>query len=386
MPSAERYLAGHREDGRPRYRWRGRYRDAARQPHSKSFDLKSQAMRWAGEEEAKAHRGQRSDPGSARMRWGQWADAWWPARTVEPGTKRRDESRMRVHVRPRWDAVPLIEINKRDVQSWVNSIAAERSPSTTRAAFYLLSNSLKEAVDDGILAANPCARVVLPAQPHGQERFLTDVEVGQVLFHLDGRYRLFVEVLVGTGLRLGEACGLHAARVDLAAQRLQVIETWDPADKSIKAYPKSRRRRVVPLSDELAARLQCWLDRNPPAKTCGKPHRAGRCPGGMLIPGPQGAPMNGPNFERRQWNTAVRHAGIGHTRVHDLRHSYASGLLQQGIPLERVQLLLGHASVTTTARYAHLVKDDWDAVRAALSGSVTAARVAESGGPKLRAL
>jgi integrase len=386
VPSVERYQAGTRSDGRPVYKWRGRYRDAAKKMRSKTFPLKSQALRWAGEQEAKVYRGERSDVVSARMRWGQWADMWWHARTVEPGTKRRDESRMKVHVRPRWDDVPLIAITKRDVQAWVNTISAKRSPSTTRNAFHLLSNSLKEAVEEGILVANPCSHVTLPTQPHGQERFLTDAEVDRILFHLDGRYRLFAELLVGTGLRLGEACGLHAARVDLGAQRLQVIETWDPADGAIKAYPKSKRRRVVPLSDELAERLQRWLDQNPPAKTCGKPHRAGRCPGGMLIPGPQGAPMHGPNFERRHWNTAIRHAGIGDARVHDLRHSYASHLLQQGIPLERVQMLLGHADIATTQRYAHLVQDDWDAVRTALSSSVTAARAEESGGPNLRAL
>lgn len=386
MPSAERYLAGQRGDGRPRYKWRGRYRDAAGRMRSKSFDLKSQALRWAGEEEGKVHRGQRSDVVGARMRWGQWADMWWPARTVEPGTKRRDESRMKVHVRPRWDDVPLIAITRRDVQAWVNTIAAKRSPSTTRASFYLLSSSLREAVNEGVLVANPCTGVVLPSQPHGQERFLTDVEAGQLLFHLDGRYRLFAELLLGTGLRLSEACGLHAARVDLAAQRIQVIETWDAADGSVKAYPKSRRRRVVPISDELAEQLQRWLDTHPPTKTCGKPHRAGRCPSGMLITGPKGAPMHGPNFERRQFHEAIRHAGLGNVRVHDLRHSYASRLLQQGIPLERVQLLLGHEDIKTSQRYAHLVRDDWDSVRDALSTSVTAARAAETGGPKLRAL
>lgn len=387
MPWAERYVAGRRPDGRPVYRWRARYRDATGKQISKSFDTKSAALRWAGEQEAKVHRGQRSDPAGARMRWGDWCDRWWAAKRLEPGTRRRAESRLNVHVRPRWDDVPLTAISRLDVQAWVNQLAAKRSASTTRQCFYLLSNSLRLAVVEGILAANPCAGVELPTHPQGQERYLTDVELGQLLYHLDGRYRVLVELIAGTGLRLGEACGLHASRVDLAARRLEVVETWDWHGGEMRPYPKSRRRRVVPLSDELAALLQEWLDREPPARTCGRPHRGGRCPGGLLITGPQGAPIHGSNFERRQWATAVRHAKIGHVRIHDLRHTYASRLLQQGVPLERLQLLLGHEDIKTTQRYAHLVPDDgWDQVRAALSTSLTAARAAEQGRARLRAL
>ena len=163
------------------------------------------------------------------------------------------------------------------------------------------------------------------------------------------------------------------------------IDNWMPSRVHMRGYPKSKRRRVLPLSDELAERLQGWLDTHPPGEMCGKPHRAGRCPGGMLLTGPKGGPIHGQNFERRQWATAVRHAGLGNVRIHDLRHTYASRLLQQGIPIERVQLLLGHESVNTTARYSHLVADDWAAVRDALSTSLTAARAAEKG-PNLRAL
>jgi site-specific recombinase XerD len=62
-------------------------------------------------------------------------------------------------------------------------------------------------------------------------------------------------------------------------------------------------------------------------------------------------------------------------RVYDLRHTYASRLVQQGVGLERIQLLLGHASYATSQIYAHLIPtDDFDEVRAALSTSVTAAR------------
>jgi integrase len=401
MPSIESYRtkAG-------KLRVRGRYRAANGKKIAKTFDTVAAARRWAGEEEAKVHRGQRSNPTAARMKWGEWADRWHAARAVEPSTARTDAVTIRVHLRPRWETTPLIGIARIDVQGWVNDLGRRRSASTTRRAFYGLSNSLQAAVEEGILAANPCKGVKLPAKPVQPPRFLEDAEAGKILYHLSGRWRVLAELLLGTGLRMGEATALHAARVDLAAGRVHVVEAYDAVEGEMRGYPKSKARRTVPLSSELAGLLQEWLDRNPPLPSCGKPHRAGRCPGGLLIRGEMGAPVDGHNFDQRQWRQAIELAGF-YTEVptgkkgadgkplsrrvptvhpHDLRHTYASRLVQQGVPLERVQLLLGHEDLKTTQIYAHLrPEDDWGDVRAALSTSVTAARAAGAG-PGLRAV
>ncbi len=131
------------------------------------------------------------------------------------------------------------------------------------------------------------------------------------------------------------------------------------------------------LSPELAELLQAHLDARPPLPSCERPHRAGRCPGGLLFRGERGAPINGRNFAERQWADAVERAGLERVHVHDLRHTYASRLVQLGVPLEQVQLLLGHEDLKTSQRYAHLVPTDgWEGVRAALSTSLTAARLA----------
>lgn len=399
MPSAERY----RDESRGIWRWRGRYYDAAGRKRSRTFDTKAAALRWAGEEEAKVHRGQRTDPVAARMKWDEWCDRWLAAKRSEPRTRRTDASTVRAHVRPRWGTTPLIAITRIDVQAWVNGIARVRSASTTKKAFYALSNSLNVAVAEGILAANPCIGVELPTNPSGQERFLEDVEAGRILYHLSDRWRVLAELILGTGLRMSEATGLHAARVDVEQLRIEVLETYDPAEGEMRGYPKSKRRRTLPLSPELAALLQEWLDRHPPGRSCGKTHRAGRCPSGLLITGPQGAPIDGHNFTERQWRQAVELAGffeevpdgrkknadgaqkmkrVPTVHPHDLRHTYASRLVQLGVPLERVQLLLGHEDLKTTQRYAHLrPEDDWDDVRVALSTSLTAARAASADGP-----
>jgi integrase len=68
-----------------------------------------------------------------------------------------------------------------------------------------------------------------------------------------------------------------------------------------------------------------------------------------------GTPLDVNNF-RKQWDRACREAGAGHVRPHDLRHTYASWLLQGGRSLAEVGRLLGHVSPITTQRYAHLAK------------------------------
>lgn len=380
MPWAERYRT---KAGRIRYR--GRYLDAAGDKPSRTFDTKAAAMRWAGEQEAKVARGQRTDSGSARMKWGAWCDRWLPTKATEPSTRRTDEVTTRNYVRPRWDTTPLIGIARMDVQAWVNDLGRKYSASTTHRAFYQLSASLEAAVHEGILAANPCRGVKLPTLPKHPPRFLTDVEVGQILYHLSDRWRVLAELMLGTGLRPEEAAGLHVARVDLDLQRLHVVEVYDARVPEMRGYPKSKRRRTVPISPELSELLQAWIDRHPPKVSCGRAHRGGKCPGGLLLTGEHGAPIDMSNFDGRQWRHACELAGFyteapsgrrkTTVRVYDLRHTYASRLVQQGVKLERVQLLLGHASYATTSIYAHLVPtDDFDEVRAALSTSVTAAR------------
>lgn len=383
MPSAERYKAGTRTDGRPVHRWRGRYTDSAGKKRSKTFDTKTAALRWAGAEEEKVQRGQRSDPASARMKWGEWCDRWFPSKRLEPTTRAGQQSRIDVHVRPRWGDTTLIAVSRVDVQAWVNDLDTRLSASMVRQCYRILSGSLAAAVAEGILASSPCVGIVLPTEPVHNERFLTDAESAALLSFLEGPYRVLVELMLATGLRIAEACGLHADRVDLDAGRLDVVEVFDYGRREMRGYPKSKRRRSVPLDPETVDLLRGHLRAHPPGRSCGKPHRGGRCSGGLVLTGPNGSPIDPSNFEQRQWRTAAMHAGLAveaGTRKdgarkwrltatpHACRHTYASRLVQLGVAIEKVQLLLGHESLSTTQRYARFADaDGWDQVRDVLS-------------------
>ncbi|BAS07340.1 tyrosine recombinase XerC-like [Arthrobacter sp. Hiyo4] len=168
-----------------------------------------------------------------------------------------------------------------------------------------------------------------------------------------------IALMAGCGLRWGEAMGLHRHRLDLERGWLRVVETWDPKAAQIKAYPKGKKARNVPVPDwvrEALARVQV-LD----AGSCGHAHAAGRCRSNLVLHG-HGEMADVNNWRKRVWAPALERADIGHARPHDLRHTYASWLVQNGVPIEEVARLLGHASSAVTQRYAHLADVPKDAV------------------------
>lgn len=356
---------------------RGGYRDASKRRRyvqedprtGKPFRNEKEARRVAEatEQEERARR----RPRGQEMTCGRWFDHWYPTRAVEASTGRGSDPKMRHQVRPQWGSVPLLDVDRLDVQQWVTTMSRSGlSASTVRQAYYLLRSALDAAVVDRDVALdwNPCQGVKLPALPIGQERYLTEPEQQAIFYHLDGVHRVLVELLVGTGLRISEAAGLHWSRVDLDRGVIVVLETWDAKAGTIKGYPKSRKGRTVPMTEDLTELLWHWQDENPSTGTCGRPHLLGSaCRSSLVFLGPRGGPISPTTFSERIWSPAVDLSGVGHVRVHDLRHTYASRLLTAGVPIERVSKLLGHASVKTTERYAHFIDDGHDEVRAALA-------------------
>lgn len=353
----------------PSGRYRGLYRDAAGSKRSvgATFAHKAAAERAAAAREATARKSVAADPEAYRRPWGEWCDEWWPTRGVEPTTARIDESRRRTHLDPRWESVPLASIRRQDVKAWAASMRrAKVGPSTIQRAVHLLSASLEAAVDAEILETNPAARLKgLAKGAQAQERFLTREEYASIREQLPTtHHQLVADMLAHTGLRWGEMAGLHWNRVDLDRGVLRVVEVWDEPSGRIKAYPKGRQTRDVPL----VAGLVDALGNLPQTRGgCGVEHATGRCRSGLVFTTERGAVLRNSNWSAH-WRRAVGHSIVEHARVHDLRHSFASWLLQAGVPLAEVGRLMGHVSTQTTAKYAHLAAAPNEAVLAALGG------------------
>jgi integrase len=187
--------------------------------------------------------------------------------------------------------------------------------------------------------------------------------VDEVAHYLNDPYRAAVILMAYTGLRFGEMAGLHWHRVDLVGGSIDVVETWDDAAGRIKGYPKSGRTRRVPLPTKALEAIGMPTT----AKTCGLDHVGGsRCRSGLVIPAKHGGALDARNMRNRHWTHALARAGLEHARLHDLRHTYASWLLQGGASLSEVAEVMGHSSITVTSRYAHLAPSHADKVRSLL--------------------
>jgi integrase len=349
----------------PSGKHRGVYRDAqGRRRSAGTFAHKSEALRKANAKEVEVRKRTRRDPDAWKQPWGAWAERWWKSRAVAPSTKKADEIRKRLYLDPRWTDVPIGEITRYDVKEWIAELREdEKSPELIKRIVHLFSASMTAALDAEIIESNPAARLRLEGGQKATERYLTREEYAAIREQLPTEGdQLVADVLVYTGMRWGEMAGLHWNRVNLLQRQVRVAETHDEIDGRIKAYPKGKKVRDVPLTDELAAALGQPGGRD----GCQVDHAVGTCRSSLVVTTERGRALRNSNWSEI-WRDAVDRAGVGHVRIHDLRHTYASWLLQAGVSLAEVGRLLGHESTQTTARYAHLAETPWDDVRAALA-------------------
>lgn len=356
----------------PNGKYRGVWRDAGGKRRSKSgFTQRSLANRYANEQEAKARRG-RATGGKLPM-WGDFVDGWLDRRTMEPSTERALRGRIENHVRPRWGTTRLDRITRPDVERWVKDLnETSLSPTTVVMVFRAFSVSMKQAVKDGLLDASPCTLIELPQRAPNKEHALTRTEVDLAVHHMDPPYSTAALLLVGTGMRFGEMAGLHWQHVDLENNLIHVQYTWDAVGKRIKAYPKSKKPRSVPIPDFVIAEL---MKLDPGKGHCGHPHAKGApCSSRLVLTSREGHPLSFSTMAENHWRPALKRAGLAAARLHDLRHSYATWLRQGGTDLEEVQKLLGHGSVLVTQRYSHIGASHHDRVLRVLNETESGSR------------
>jgi integrase/recombinase XerD len=241
-------------------------------------------------------------------------------------------------------AVPQ-SLERPDLEELVRRMMSEgRSPRSVARAVACYRGFYRFLVVDGRLSASPADDLRSPRAWRTLPRYLAVEEVDRLMAQPDVatarglRDRALIELLYATGMRVSELIGLRPADVNLAASYLTCTG-------------KGNKQRIVPIGDEATM----WVDRY---LRDARPALLGKRKSPRLFVNARGG---GPGLTRvgfwKILKAYSRHAGLSRSlSPHMLRHSFATHLLERGADLRAIQMMLGHANLSTTQIYTHVLE------------------------------
>ncbi len=237
------------------------------------------------------------------------------------------------HILPPYKNTPMNEITKASIMQLHSEMLLKKklAKGTANKLLIFLSNAFNVAIDLAIeeITENPASKIKEYKLNNAKERYLTKEETARLLNAINStqqniHLKYIVPMLILTGARRGEVLKAKHEDFNLSQMSWTIPTT------------KNGKKRILPITPQLLELYKSipksdseYLFASP---VTGKPYISIYC----------------------SWNSARIKAGLPEVRMHDLRHSYASALVNGGRSLYEVQTLLGHSTSTMTQRYAHL--------------------------------
>jgi len=218
----------------------------------------------------------------------------------------------------------IASISTSDLEQYKNLRRKEVSPATVNRELSCIKHMFNKAIQWGYLTKNPFVNVRKFKEPPGRLRYLTDVEIQILLNCCNGHTKDTVRMALNTGMRKGEILNLKWADVDMHNRVITVRES------------KNNETRNIPINDTLYTMLKEIST-----------HKRGY----YVFANDNGKPYGD---IRTGFRKALKRAGIADFRFHDLRHTFASKLVMNGVDIRTVQTLMGHKDISMTMRYSHL--------------------------------
>lgn len=348
-------MAGKRRFGRvrqlPSGRWQVRYLapDGAERPAPTTFARKTDAERWLVGVENDIERGRWMDPTAQGTTVGDWGQRWLSAAKahLKLKTQATYQSLLETKVLPAFGDQNLAAVKQMMVSEWVADLhGAGLSASQVRQSYRLLSQIMKSAVDNGLIATSPCRGIRLPRMPLTEPHILTREEADRIIESARAPHDLLIAILAYGGLRIGEAFALRRRCLDLRRGTVTVEENLVEIGGRLSFdTPKSHQRRTIALPPSLIERLRVHLATE-----------VGSAPDALVFfAGRTGGPIHYQRWRASYFNPAVEAAGLADVTPHDLRASHATWVAEtHGIMAAAQRLGHAHASVTTR-HYARAV-------------------------------
>jgi integrase len=361
---------------KPSGRWEARYRDPSGVMRARTFSTKTEARDWVKETETDVRRGDWIDPRLTRTTFEQWADEYLLTIVHLREITRGDYTRIvDLHLVPAFGEWPISQIEQVDVRRFIaEKQASGLAPKTLQKIRLVLRQILETARGSGAIKANPCEGIRMPRAKQADPTFLTADEVERLARATRPPYDVLVRMAATTGMRPSELCGLQVGRLNLVKGTVDVVEALTVVRGHVELGPtKNGVRRTVGLTRALCDDLGKHLLTR--ANELDRPLE----PDDFVFVAPQGGPLRRDLLYKRIFVPAVKEAGFREgLRLHDLRHTCASLLIQLGAHPKVIQEWLGHRSITVTMDvYGHLYPSLNDALTERLDEVFAKARVTE---------
>ena len=290
---------------------------------------------------------------------GQWMDEWFEAYAkvkVRPSSHQTYKGYIENHIKPNIGDIPIEKLTSLQLQKFyrllltegrVPRIESEKQPKglsakTVRNINQVISSAMDMAVRHKLILTNPTEGCELPKVEHREMKTLPAERLGAFLREAkeSGVYELYYLDLA-TGLRRGELLGLKWEDIDLQNGIIHVRRQVARVDGEVKEMPLKTKNsyRNISISQDAVAML-----------TEMEAHRSSD----YVFPSSTGGPIS-PDGVNNMLHRVLKRAGLPSIRFHDLRHTFATLALQNGVDIKTVSGMLGHFSAGFTLdTYAHV--------------------------------
>jgi integrase len=321
------------------------------------------------------------DPTGGKESFKVWSERYLLSKegVIKPSTMAKTKGILDRSVLPEFGHRRIDSIKTADIKAYTDRLRIERglSPATVRHHFLVVSGVLGHATDNNAIPINPAKGCKLPTDKTAgrikpEVRPLSAGEVAALENALneqdpDTPYGLLCTFLAYTGLRVSEASGLVISDLNTMTGVLTVRRTLTKVRGGwAESNPKNGEPRKVRLPSWLSLRMAAYLGEHPhkddpaaplwPGRRTADAERFKHAKGGL----DWSRPWDRDAFYKRHFKPALKLAGLpANVRLHDLRHSCASILRRNGVPIEHISKQLGHKSVIITQTiYTHIWDDD----------------------------
>ncbi len=291
---------------------------------------------------------------------GEWMEVWFQDYAkikVRPSSHQTYQGYIHNHIRPNIGDIPLEKLTSLDLQKFykkllsqgrVDRLEAKGQPKglsakTVRNIHQILSSALKLAQEQRLILTNPAEGCALPRVEHQEMKTLTTVQLASFFREAreSGVFELYYLELA-TGLRRGELLGLKWEDIDLERGDLRVRRQVSRINGEVVEAPLKTKNayRTLPLAEDTVSVLR------------EQRRKVGNSP--WVFPSPNGGPIS-PDSVLHMLHRVLKRAGLPKVRFHDLRHTFATLALQNGVDVKTVSGMLGHFSAGFTLdTYAHI--------------------------------